>query len=77
MVSLLKHNSELLVVTPGRRRGPFPANPVTSEGKRHHRHNLCNTHRESRALQSLPWALPTLRGSQGIWGTKALGANSE
>lgn len=33
MGPLSKHNSELLFVTPGKRRGRLPPNPVTSEGK--------------------------------------------
>lgn len=76
MVPLLKHTSELLFVTPGKRRGRFPANPVTSEGKRCRWHDLHNTRGGHGALRSLPRALPTLRGSRGIWGTKALEANS-
>lgn len=80
MVPLLKHTSELLFVTPGTRKGCFLANPVSSEGKHGRRLGLHHTRGGSGgcgALRSPPWALPTCWGSQGIWGTKALEANSD
>lgn len=77
MVPLLKHTSELLFVTPGKRRGHFLANPATSEGKRHRRHDPHDTPGEYGALPSPPQALPTLQGPRGIWGTKALEANRD
>lgn len=72
MAPLLKHNSELLFVTPDRGRGRFPPNLRTLEGRCHRGAcaggDACGGYGTRR---SPPQDLPTPLEFQGIWGEQS------
>lgn len=78
MAPLLKHNSELLFITPDGGRGRFPPNLRTLDGRCHRwACSVGDACGEYGTLRSPPQALPTPLEFQGIWGNKAVQAKGD